>query len=83
MSPCIPFSTPEGTGGFVCTRGSAKGQPRRYCVPCLKDGVRTLAPFLCDFPVSTGKTCDAAICEKHALRFGFPEKTRDHCPEHA
>jgi hypothetical protein len=47
---------------IVCGTRSA---PRRYCVACVSKSVRTPAPYLCDFPIAPGKTCDKAMCEEH------------------
>lgn len=83
MSPCIPFSTPGG-GGFICSRGGRVQPKRRFCVVCLETGVRTPAGLLCDFPTAKGETCDAALCESHAVRIPpTPFAPRmDWCPRH-
>lgn len=50
------------------------------CVFCFKlDRLRLLAGKLCDFPLGNGKTCDAAVCDKHATSGG---KNIDYCPDH-
>lgn len=51
------------------------------CVFCWKeDRLRLLAGKLCDFPLGDGKTCDAALCDKHATKAG---NKIDYCPEHS
>ncbi len=76
---CHPFTLGDGTTGFVCSRGSGKKQPRRFCVVCLKDGRRTDASLLCDHPTPGGGTCDAGLCVVHTnrVRVGV-----DWCPAH-
>jgi hypothetical protein len=56
------------------------------CAFCLKlDHLRQLAGKLCDFVVSPPnqvthkRTCDAALCDKHATSVG---KNLDYCPDH-
>lgn len=72
--PCTPI-----VGGFACSRGSKKTQPRRYCVVCLREGKTTPAPLLCDFRSAAGApTCDKGLCAEHAVHRGF----RDFCPDH-
>lgn len=79
--PCMRFSTPSGSG-FVCSRGP---QPRRLCVVCLREGKRTPAPVLCDWPNDAltrnpaPKTCDKSLCRAHAVAVG---PGIDHCPDH-
>ncbi len=38
-----------------------------------------LAPFLCDYEVAPGKTCDAPLCGRCRVSTGV----KDYCPEHA
>lgn len=81
---CTPFAGPDGLRGFICSRGPKRPAPRRYCVVCLAAGVKTPAPFLCDYPVSSPphrKTCDRALCREHAT--AASTKGIDYCPEHA
>lgn len=85
MSPCIPFSGPGDVTGFICSRGGGTRGPRHYCVTCLRDGTKTPAPYLCDYPKglglpTIGKTCDKAMCAEHRTHVG-PDC--DHCPDHA
>jgi hypothetical protein len=58
---------------IVCTR-------TRWSKRCTARGCGNSAPLLCDFPIGAGKTCDAAICAKHACLVGAD---LHHCPEHA
>jgi hypothetical protein len=82
---CRPFTLGDGTSGFVCTRGSRKPGPKRFCVVCLKDGRRTEATLLCDHPIQGlapglgSRTCDAGLCPAHTnrVRVGV-----DWCPAH-
>ncbi len=37
------------------------------------------APFLCDYEVAPGKTCDRPICGRCRVNFGLT----DYCPQHA
>ena len=74
--PCIPFRTPDGEGGFVCTRGDRKA-------PCSVPGCHRQHERLCDWKLGPGAkrlTCDAKLCAEHATRIA-PE--RDLCPAHA
>ena len=59
-------------GAIIC---GARTKPK-YCVSCGRP-----ANLLCDWKVKAKRsgTCDAPICDKHALRVA-PDK--DLCPEH-
>lgn len=75
--PCRPIP-----GGYACSRGSH----RKRCSVCSSRP----ATKLCDYPLrgaKAGRTCDAALCDRCAVRqgggvFGQPE-TIDYCPAHA
>lgn len=70
--PCDTFKL-DGVTVTVCSRG-------RRAKPCVVCGARSTR--LCDFPLKgrlEGKTCDAALCPRHAVRVG---KDRDYCPAH-
>ena len=62
-------------GMIICSR-SRRTNPK--CKWCNRPSTK-----LCDYWVSSdgrpGRTCDAPMCDEHAVRVG-PEK--DHCPEH-
>lgn len=80
---CTPFSI-GGMTGFVCSRGPKATGPRHYCVACLRDGKKTPAPWLCDYPQGTalpavGRTCDKAMCDEHRTNI---RPNCDHCPDH-
>jgi DNA-binding XRE family transcriptional regulator len=53
---------PESGQAFMC--GSVVGSVE----PCVACGF--LAEHLCDWPMGNGKTCDAALCEDHAMPAG-------------
>ena len=42
--------------GFICGSGV------QACVQC-----GTLAEYLCDYPLGRGKTCNAPLCQRHAI----------------
>lgn len=64
-----------GGGGVICIRG--KRWPR-----CSMPGCEHPAPKLCDYPCPRKKsgTCDAKLCNGHAVVVG---DDRDFCPAHA
>jgi hypothetical protein len=70
--PCDPLPG----GGFVCSRGP---RWKKCSVPgCTERGTQ-----LCDWKLkgsSAGRTCDAAICVRHATK---PAPDKDLCPAHA
>ncbi len=47
--------------GFMCGPGV------KPCAAC-----SALADYQCDYPMGRGKTCDAYLCERHAISQGFP-----------
>lgn len=57
-------------GAFLCARGRSRAPRCRSC--------GAVATRLCDHEVAPGKTCDAPLCARHALRRG----ERDLCPPH-
>lgn len=57
---------------IVCSRPRQVEVAR--CVSCGNP-----APFLCDYEVAPGKTCDAPICGQCRYNVGV----KDYCPEHA
>lgn len=70
--PCVPFSTPDGARGFMCTtRG-----PRKRCA-CGKPATQE-----CDWKVKGKKsgTCDRPICKACSH---VPAPDKDLCPTHA
>jgi len=60
-------------GVIICRRGVH--QPE-----CATPECHRRAPYLCDYPLAGGKTCDRPICEGHRAHVG-PNK--DYCPPHA
>lgn len=50
----------------------------RYC--CVGE-CRHRPAFLCDYPVSEGKTCDARLCSEHAVVVHFGRDVHM-CPYH-
>jgi hypothetical protein len=71
--PCVTFRLPDG--GYAIAKVAARR--RRPCSVCGKLGADNR---LCDFPVSTGKTCDRVLC---AACTAHREPDVDYCPEHA
>lgn len=62
-----------GSSGFVivCSRGHRTPPACRWCgKPSTK---------LCDYPTSKNGTCDAPICDAHAMKQG---PNLDTCPDH-
>lgn len=70
MPKCFPIRLPCGAGAIVC--GSFPQE--KHCVAC-----GTFSTRLCDFPLPGGRTCDAPMCDTHAVRVG---PNRDMCPQH-
>lgn len=75
---CDPFKFKLADGtevtGIACSRG-------RQSKPCTECGGRSTK--LCDFPLrgpKAGKTCDAALCGRCAVKRGADV---DYCPPHA
>lgn len=69
--------------GWVCGSG---------IVPCSTCG--NVADHLCDYPMGKGKTCDAPLCDNHAIKVKrFPQNRLrlvdednewvEFCPNHA
>lgn len=73
---CHRFQLPDGSSGFVCTRGAR----RVRCVGC---GELVHDHVLCDWKLTgpkAGKTCDAKICRSCTTS---PASDKDLCPAHA
>lgn len=68
---CHAFRLPDGTSGFVCTRGKRVAK----CFYCNAAHTR-----LCDFVFVPGTTCSRKLCANHA--YG-PPGGDDFCPDHA
>lgn len=68
--PCTPVRLPNGAGAILC---GPKPRARR-CRFCPRN-----APWLCDGPGPSGRTCDAPMCGVHRTAAG-PD--RDLCPDH-
>ena len=62
---------------IACGRG--RRERVRYCVACLSMGRERAADLLCDWPLSTGKTCDKSMCHEHATRI---RPGIDYCRDH-
>ncbi|MDR3100794.1 MAG: hypothetical protein LBV73_27490 [Paraburkholderia sp.] len=71
--PCTPFQLPDGTHGFICSRGRRRAPP-----PCSVDGCDASSGFQCDYRVGR-KRCDRHLCAAHAHEVG-PDV--HFCPEH-
>ncbi len=71
--PCVPFSTPDGARGFMCTTG------RRKRCAC---GSGRFATLLCDWkdPTKANGTCSAPACLSCRVSVG---KDKDLCRDHA
>lgn len=71
--PCIPFQTPDGARGILCT--GRRG--RRRCSACKN----AWASLECDYPAPNRKsgTCDKPLCTGCAVHVG---QDLDHCPNH-
>jgi hypothetical protein len=66
MSPC------ENRGGvIVCTRSNLRFRSCRYC--------GRFTTILCDFPIASGKTCDAPVCVDCSTPVG---EDKDYCKVH-
>ena len=68
---CLKMQMPDGTVGIIC----GVRHKRQFCA-CGRE-----SSLLCDWKVKGKKsgTCDAPICEQHALEAG-PDKHL--CPQH-
>lgn len=62
----------DGSLMFICGEGL---EDAAVCKEC-----GHLADNLCDFPIGNGKTCDAALCERHSL---LALENTHYCPAHA
>lgn len=71
---CETFNA-GGVTVIACSRGD-RGKR------CSAPGCANKAPFLCDFALANGKTCDRPICRAHATR-PDPSKDIDYCGPHA
>ncbi len=72
MMHCTHIKLPGGTSAIVCT----PGRPRpKYCSACDK-----VAPYLCDWKIGGGKTCDLPICAIHAEQVA---EDKHLCPKHS
>lgn len=56
--PCYTIHLKDGGHAFIC------GNLGPHCSDA---NCGDVGSFLCDFPVSDGKTCDAYICRSHAF----------------
>jgi hypothetical protein len=82
---CARLVMADGSTGHICGPGI------NACVQC-----GFLAGYQCDYPMGNGKTCDAHLCQDHAISQGFaaaaqlrlfedpdPETELHFCPTHA
>jgi hypothetical protein len=65
---------------------SGRSKPPAPCVAMMKRSGETepstceqLSGYLCDYPISKGKTCDRPLCDAHATEIS---KNRHYCPDH-
>jgi len=70
---CQRVQMPNGLFAILCSSGQVRRQVCR-CRSCAQP-----APFLCDFRLGNGKTCDAPICADHAWQ---PAEDKHLCPQH-
>jgi hypothetical protein len=54
-----------------CAAKMGVGNQQRRCCD--------ISSFLCDWPASDGKTCDAPLCSRHSRQVG---RDRHYCPTH-
>ena len=69
--PCYMIHLKDGGKAFLC------GELGPHCSDANCGDVGT---FLCDFPVSDGKTCEAPLCRGHAFEAA---PNVHYCPGHA
>ena len=72
----MPWYKIPGAPGMVHIHFGARGNRNapRPCRIC-----RAIAPFLCDWKIAPGKTCDTPICAEHAFEV---VKDKHLCPRH-
>lgn len=68
---CDPVMLDNKVMAIVCSRGRRK--PGVCSIA--KCGIYT--KYLCDYPASKGRTCDANLCSRHAVTVGID---RHYCP---
>jgi hypothetical protein len=56
---CALIIDPDGTRSHICGPGV------KHCVACT-----LIAEYQCDWPMGKEKTCDAHLCERHAIPQG-------------
>ena len=71
----------------IIERAKQGGGPMFFCGPgvrhdwvCAIDGCGGMSGFLCDWPMGSGKTCSAPLCDEHRRNIGHE---LDLCPVHA
>lgn len=74
MRHAIHVDLPGGGHAIVHT---SKPVTIKNCYVC---GKITTAPRSCDYPVTSGRTCDRTLCEGCSTKGG---KDIDYCPPHA
>lgn len=78
----MPFYTVNGLRMHIKFGG--RGKPPAPCAARVGMGEQTrqccdISGFLCDWPTSHGKTCDAPLCINHAREVA---RNRNYCPAH-
>ena len=68
--PCYRFHLEGGGHGFIC------GDLGPHCSDA---NCGDVSGYLCDFPVSDGKTCDSPLCGSHAFEVA---PNIHYCPGH-
>lgn len=68
--PCYTFFGKNGETVFLC------GDLGPHC---FSENCADVSAFLCDFPVSSGRTCDLPLCASHAYEVA---PNIHYCPAH-
>jgi hypothetical protein len=69
---CTYVKLPGGMSAIVCTSGRSRV---KHCTACDQ-----VAPYLCDWKIGGGKTCDLPICAVHAEEVATDKHL---CPKHS
>lgn len=69
---------PPWTVHIAFAEGVERGRDYDLCVAC-----GFLADYLCDYPLGGGKTCDAPLCDEHAIKQGMETDDLHFCRAHA
>jgi hypothetical protein len=81
----MPYYRVNGLMVNLTFGGKARKNPPKPCVvPIEQHGKQVrcmgISTYLCDWPIESGGTCDAPLCEAHAHAIG-PD--RHLCPRHS